>query len=218
MLDNHILAPGWQTLEATVPANATHRGANRVRLTFAWAKSPRRVFPDPASRAEIGSTGVVSPVNLDVHSFDKAFISVFAADGSETKASVGRRGYNVAVIAPHTGKVLDTRGFDTAANNYEADALAAYLHQIPVGRIVVLATKGNATAHLTPTAISALRDLGSRVTSATDLAGQAHALVGVQGAAPGTAAEAIAPDDAFLRVAGDFRTLAAAVDWVELGP
>ena len=50
------------------------------------------------------------------------------------------------------------------------------------------------------------------------LAGQAHALVGVRGAAPGAAAETIAPEDAFVRVAGDFRTLAAAVDWVELGP
>ena len=44
----------------------------------------------------------------------------------------------------------------------------------------------------------------------------AHALIGVQGAAPGTAAEEIQPGDAFVRVAGDFRTLAAALDWVEL--
>ncbi len=49
-----------------------------------------------------------------------------------------------------------------------------------------------------------------------DLNGMAHALIGVQGAAPGAAAEEIQPGDAFVRVAGDFRTLAAAVDWVEL--
>ena len=54
--------------------------------------------------------------------------------------------------------------------------------------------------------------------SPADLAGQSHALVGVQGAAPGPAAEEIKPGDAFVRVAGDFRTLAAALDWVELGP
>jgi hypothetical protein len=63
-----------------------------------------------------------------------------------------------------------------------------------------------------------LRGLGSRVNSPSELAGQAHALVGVKGANPGTAAEAIGPDDVFLRVAGDFRTLAVAVDWVEIGP
>jgi hypothetical protein len=217
VLRDQALAPGWQIVEAPVPASATRRGPNRVRLTFAWATSPRQVFPDPTSRAEIGGTGVVSPVNVDVRSFSEAYISTFTADGSETKASVGRRGYNVAVFDPRNGKLLDTRGFDTAANFYEADALAAYLAGIRAGRIVVLATKEHATAHLTPAAIAALRNLGSRVESPDNLIGQAHALVGVQGAWPGTAAEVIGPDDVFLRVAGDFRTLAAAVDWVEIG-
>jgi hypothetical protein len=122
------------------------------------------------------------------------------------------------VFDQHTGKLRDAQGFDTATNLYEADALAAYLSSIPRGRIVALATKGNATAHLTPAAITVLRGLGSRVGSPADLAGQSHALVGVQGAQPGSAAEEIKPGDAFVRVAGDFRTLAAAVDWVELGP
>jgi hypothetical protein len=160
----------------------------------------------------------VSPVNIDVHAFDEAYISVFAADGSETKASTGRRGYNVSVLDPRTGKVLEMRGFDTAANTYESDALASYLASIPRGRIVAVATKGDAGANLTPAAIDALRGLGSRVQSPADLAGKSHALIGVQGAAPGTAAEAIAEKDAFVRVAGDFRTLAAALDWVEVGP
>jgi len=218
VLEDQPLSPGWQTLTASVPATATRQGPNRVRLEFAWTASPRRVFPDPASRAVIGATGVVSPVNVDVHSFSEAYISTFASDGSETKASVGRRGYNVAVLEPHSGRLLDSRGFDTAANSYEADAMAAYLAGLPAGRIVILATKEDATAHLTPAAIAALRGLGSRVNSPSELAGQAHALVGVKGANPGTAAEAIGPDDVFLRVAGDFRTLAAAVDWVEIGP
>ena len=110
------------------------------------------------------------------------------------------------------------RGFDTAANAYEADALAAYLTAIPQGRIVVLASKESATAHLTPAAVAALRGLGSLAASPADLAGRSHALIGVQGALPGSAAEAIVPGDAFVRVAGDFRTLTAALDWVELGP
>jgi hypothetical protein len=214
----HILRPGWQIIEENVPDFTTRRGPNRVTLTFAWAKSPRQAFPDGASRAVIGGTGTVSPVNLDVHSFSEAFISAFAADGSEKKVSAGRRGYNVAVFDPRTGKLIESRGFDTAANTFEADALAAYLTAIPQGRIVVLATKGDATAHLTPAAVAALRGIGSRVDAPVALAGQAHALVGVQGAIPGAAAEAIGPKDVFLRVAGDFRTLAAAVDWVEVGP
>jgi hypothetical protein len=218
VLSNHALTPGWQTVQAQVPASATRRGANRVRLSFDWAVSPRRVFPDPGTRAVIGATGVASPVNLDVHGFSQAYISAFGADGSEVKASPDRRGYNVAVIDPHTGRVTDMQGFDTAANSYEADRLATYLTKIPAGQIVAIATREDATAHLTPGAIAALRGLGSRVATRDDLAGQAHALVGVQGTAPGTAAETIAPGDAFVRVSGDFRTLAAALDWVELGP
>jgi len=218
VLNGQALVPGWQAVQAQVPASATRRGPNRVTLDFAWAESPRQVFPDPASRAVIGSTGVVSPVNIDVHSFDEAYISVFGADGAEVKASSGRRGYNVTVIHPRTGKVLETRGFDTAANPYEADALAAYLAGIPKGRIVAVATKGDAGANLTPAAVEALRNLGSRAQAPADLQGIAHALIGVQGAVPGAAAEEIQPGDAFVRVAGDFRTLAAALDWAEIGP
>ena len=166
----------------------------------------------------IGSTGVVSPVNIDVHGFDEAFISLFGSHGAEVKASAGRRGYNVTVIDPRTGKVLDAVGFDTAANPYEADALAAYLAGIPKGRIVAVATKGDAGANLTPVAVEALAGLGSRARTPADLQGMAHALIGVQGAAPGAAAEEIQPSDAFVRVAGDFRTLAAALDWAEVGP
>jgi hypothetical protein len=222
ILKDRELAAGWQTISTAVPASVTRRGPNRVRLEFTWAVSPRRVFPDAPSRAIIGETGVVSPMNLDVHAFSEAYISAFGADGREVKASAGRRGYNIAVFDQRTGALLDQRGFDTAANSYEADALAAYLSAIPRGRIVVAATKGDAAAHLTPAAVTALRGLGSRIESPADLAGRAHALVGVQTAQPDglnrRAAEAILPDDAFVRVAGDFRTLAAAVDWVEWGP
>ena len=218
VLRDHALAPGWQTVEAKLPATATRRGPNRVRLEFAQAASPRAVFPDAASRAVIGGTGVVSPVNLEAHGFAEAYISAFGPDDQEVKASTNRRGYNVAMFDQRSGKLLEMRGFDSATNAYEADALASYLSSIPRGRIVALATKGDATAHLTPVAITALRGLGSRAASPADLAGQSHALVGIQGAAPGAAAEEIKPGDAFVRVAGDFRTLAAALDWVELGP
>ncbi len=218
VLRDQPLAGGWQTVEAKVPATATRRGPNRIRLEFAWASSPRKVFPDAASRAVIGGTGIVSPVNLDVHGFAEAYISAFDPDGHETKASAGRRGYNVAVFDPVSGKLLELRGFDTAANTYEADALAAYISGISRGCIVAIATKGDAAAHLTPAAVAALRDLGSHVAAPSELAGQSHALIGVKGAAPGSAAEAIGANDAFVRVAGDFRSLAAAIDWVELGP
>lgn len=214
VLTNHPLADGWQTVEAAVPAAATTAGANRVRLTFGRADSPRDVFPDPASRAMIGSTGVQSPVNLELHGFSEAFMTATDAAGNKVDLSAGRQGYNVAVLDPRTGELLDRRGFDTAANSFEADALAAYLNDIPAGRIVALATKGAATANLTPAALAALQGVGSKV-ALNDLQGQSHALVGVKGAVSGSASEVIA-SDAYLFVGGDFRALSAAVDWVEL--
>jgi hypothetical protein len=123
----------------------------------------------------------------------------------------------VAVLDPRTGSLVSAKGFDTAANEYEAVRLATFLAATEPGQIVVLATKGDATAYLTPDLVGALRELGSRVNSVSDLDGRAHVLVGVQGASPGTAAEAIAPGDAYLRIWSDFRRLSAAVDWVELG-
>lgn len=218
ILRNHRLATGWQLVEAPVPATATRRGPNRVRLDFGWAASPREVLPDPASRAVIGGTGVVSPVNIEAHAFDEAYITLYGADGTSANASAGRRGYNVAVVDPRSGKLLDMQGFDTAANGYEADALATYLNGIAPGRIVVMASKGDAAMYINQAAVAAMQRLGSRVTAPEDVSGQAHALVGVQGARPGTAAEVIAPEDAYLSVSGDFRHLAAAVDWVELAP
>ncbi len=209
------LAAGWQSVAFDVPAEVLRPGPNRVALSFSWRRSPRDVFPDGVSRALIGTTNVQSPVNLEVHGFSEAFVTAVDRSGAAVDASAGRQGYNIAVFDARTGALLDRRGFDTAANSYEADALAAYLRGVPAGRIVVLATKGAATDHLTPAAVEAMRALGSAATIDA-LRGQAHALVGVQGAGPGAAAEVIAPD-AYLRVAGDFRTLAAAVDWVEWG-
>ncbi len=216
ILRNQVLVEGWQTVSAQVPAAQLRQGANRVRLVFGRAGSPREVFPDPASRAIIGSTGVQSPVNLEVHGFSEAFMTAIGADGQKVDLSAGRQGYNVAVLDARTGELLDKRGFDTAANSFEADALAAYLNAIPAGRIVAIATKGAATANLTSAALTALQGVGSKAAALSDLQGQSHALVGVKGAAAGSASEVIS-SDAYLFVGGDFRTLSAAVDWVELG-
>ncbi len=210
------LAPGWQTVEAAIPEGVLQQGANRVRLSFDWALSPRTAFPDAASRAVVGATGTVSPANLDLHAFSEAFMTVAGASGEATDISAGRRGYNVAVLDEKDGRLLQREGFDTAANEYEAERLGQFLEGIARGRIVAVATKGDAGAHMTLDAVAALRSLGSGVEGPESLAGMAHALVGIKGAAPGSAAEQLAPGDASLRVAGDFRTLAAALDWIEL--
>lgn len=89
--------------------------------------------------------------------------------------------------------------------------MADFLATVPTGRIVLVATKGDGTAFVTPAARTALANLGIRPDFP---AGDRLAAVGVQGAAPGAAAQAVGSDDAYLRVGGDARHLAAAVDRV----
>ncbi len=195
-------------------------GINHLWLDFDRADSPRAVL----RQAMIGTTGIQAPVDIEVHSFDQAYITLTAATGVVTPASAGRRGYNVTVLDAEDGRVLDQQGFDAVANDYEVERLIAYLNQIAEGRIVILATREgagdrvSASAPLSagPNLIAALQRIGSGVTDPAALANHAHALVGVVGAPPGAAAEVIHPTDAFLRIVGDSRTLAAAFDWLRI--
>ncbi|MEZ4771218.1 MAG: interleukin-like EMT inducer domain-containing protein, partial [Caldilineales bacterium] len=217
-LGRQALAGGWQEISFAVPAGATQSGLNRVRLHFAGTARPADVLP---GQAAVGSTGVQSPVDIEINSGgaaqDIAFITVTPPDGDPQDASAGRRGYNLTAIDPKSGDVLDMRGFDTWANEFEADDLAAFVEGLPDGTIVVGAARDDASRFLNDRAVAALASLGSAV-DLRSTPGYGHALVGVKGAPAGAAAEAAGPDGAYLRLAADRRPLAAAVDWIRLEP
>ncbi len=210
LLDQRTLTPGWQEVSWDVPAAALRSGPNSVVLRSGWTLTPRDAQPETAL---IGATGVRAPVLIEIHAFNEAFITLTGASGQRVDASAGRRGFDIAVLDTRSGALLDRRGFDTAANTYESEALANYLAQIPTGRIVIVATKGDGMAYLEATARAALAQLGIQAELAP---GASLAAVGVQGAAPGAAAQATGPGDAYLRVGGDQRSLAFAVDWALL--
>jgi hypothetical protein len=121
------------------------------------------------------------------------------------------------VLDPRTGGVVEKVGFDTTANAGESDKLAAYLMQIAPGTPVLVASYGDAWAHLTPAAVESLRGIGADITL-EGLQNQYFAVIGVAGAAAGSAAQVVDGADAFVRVSlnQDRRELAAAVDWVEV--
>jgi hypothetical protein len=81
-----------------------------------------------------------------------------------------------------------------------------------------VATRGNAGAFISQAAVDGLGAIGAALDLATAQT-QQFLVVGVKGAAPGSAAQAVDPADAFLRISRnrDYRTLAAAVDriWME---
>ncbi|NOX61351.1 MAG: hypothetical protein GXP42_05320 [Chloroflexi bacterium] len=203
------LPPGWNEYEHRI---APRPGLNQLWFEFERADSPR----DRLGQAMIAATGVQSPVNIEIHAFEQAFITLQNADGTTTDASFGRRGYNVTVLDPKSGEVLDEQGFDTVANAYEVERLVRYLNELPQGRIVLLATREGAGDFVSDELVAALQRLGSAISSPAQLKGQAHAFAGVAAAAPGTAAETLDPADAYLAISGDFRTLAAAFDWLTI--
>jgi hypothetical protein len=215
--DPVTLGDDWQTVSWQVPGSALLDGLNRLTLRWEYAASPRAVLPGDRT---IGSTGVPLPVDADLKAFaDGGFIALFDEQGAQTDASAGRRGVNITVLDADSGEVVDSVGFDTAGNAYESQALAEFVRRIEPGRPVLVASSGEAGAFLSEDAVDALRTLGADV-SLPDLQGNYFAIVGVAGAAPGSAAVSIDANEAFLRVSlnRDRRPLAAAVDWVEIQP
>jgi hypothetical protein len=212
--ERFTIGPSWESYNLTVPGDYLKSGLNEVILDFAYAASPRDVLP---ANFAVGGTGVTSRVEITLNSAglragDFAYITVNGED-----ASTHRRGYNVAVIDPETGVVVQHEGFDSFANEFESQDLADFITAIPDGYIVALAVKDDGAAHLTDAAVEAFRSLGAQI----DTRGTqhlSHAIIGVKGANPGSALEASGEGNSYLHVGKnpDERTLSVAFDYVNL--
>jgi hypothetical protein len=195
-----------------------HQGLNDLRFEFAHLASPADVL---SGDGMIGTTGVRAPVAIEVNSggpADFAYITL-GEDGED--GSAHRPGYNVAVVDPSSGALLERQGFDTTptGSEAEAEALATFLEGVPEAQIVAVAMRGEGTAQLTEGAVAALRAIGGQA-DPRGTEGWSHAIIGVKGAEPGAALEAAGPGQGWLRAAPDTRTLAMAVDtleWVRAG-
>jgi hypothetical protein len=77
--------------------------------------------------------------------------------------------------------------------------------------------QGDGVAFLSERAVAALRGVGGQA-DPRGTSGWSHSIIGVKGAAPGTAMEEAGPGDGWLRVAPDRRTLAIAVDTLRWEP
>jgi hypothetical protein len=207
------LQAGWQTYQVLLPGHLLRDGLNELRFRFG------RLYPAEEVREgeyAIGSTGVVAPVNILVESAGEEvgdFGHIYV-DGREV--SPGERGYDVAVLDPETGTLEAAGHFDTFASELESTRLAEFLAGVPDGKIVAAAVEDEASLHLTEEAVEALHSIGAR----EDLRGMfrwGHAIIGVKGAEPGQALEAVG----LLRPVGvrvgqglTEATVAAALDWV----
>jgi hypothetical protein len=179
--------PGWTDYEITLPADSVHEGLNEVQLRFETLVPASQVRLSPRA---IGATGVDSPVNLAVQSAGQEvgdFGHIYV-DGKDV--SPNARGYNIAVIHPKTGSVVQTAAFDTHLDQGASQAMASFLTGVPAGHLVAVAVADEASRLLDQAAVDALRGIGAT----GDLRERfrwGQAIIGVQGAAPGTALEAM---------------------------
>ncbi len=189
------LAAGWLDYEVALAAEMVREGLNEVWLHFETLVPAEEVQLSSWAIADTGSSGelsrtVESPVNLVVQSAGQEvgnFGHIFV-DGVDV--SPGERGYNLAVIHPVSGEVVAAAAFDTHLDPGASRALAAFLGDVPPGHIVAVAAADEASRLLGEEAVAALRTLGAR----GDLRERfrwGHAIVGVKGAAPGAALEAL---------------------------
>ncbi len=180
------LSPGWHDYELDLHL---HPGLNEIWLSF------EELYPAAGTRLpnaprNIGTTGVESPVSLVVASAGQEVgdLAEIYVEGEDV--SPDGRGYNLAVVDPVSGELEGTASFDTHLDQDASAALAAYVAQVPPGHIVAVAAADEASRLLGADAVEALHGLGA----AGDLRGKfrwGHAFIGVQGAPPGTALEAL---------------------------
>ncbi|MGD8627090.1 MAG: interleukin-like EMT inducer domain-containing protein, partial [Anaerolineae bacterium] len=208
------LAPGWNDYAWQVPAGVVQPGLNDLRFEFGRLDAPAEVLP---GNGAIGTTGVQAPVAIEVNSGGPAGFAYITVEGEagEEDGSLHSPGYNLAVIDASTGRLLERRGFDTTPGGSREGAadLAAFVERIPRGQIVVVAMQGDGAALLTEEAVAALQAIGGQA-DPRGSEGWSQAIIGVKGAAPGSALEAAGPENGWLRVAPDWRTLGAAADVV----
>ncbi len=181
------LDPGWRDYEISLSEDVLHPGLNEILLGFRQLVPTQEIEISPRT---IGDTGTLSPVNLVVHSagqevgdFGHVYVNGRDLSGNE-------RGYNVVVLDPQTGDLVRTASFDTHLDGSASRALAEFLDGVAPGAIVAVAAADEASRLLGQDAVDALLRIGA----AGDLRQHfrwGHAIIGVQGAPPGSALEAM---------------------------
>ena len=181
------ITEGWQS--ATIPL-PTSLSKEELLVELQVINLPPAVGSYP-----IGTTTVESPVSIVVqsaghdgeNSHARFYIDGILRDRNQAGGGYGR-GYNLLALDPISGEMLDWQVFDTHQSRMENYRLAAWVGNLPKDTIVAGAVKDEGSRLLNQIGVLALQQLGCAI----DLRGhyrQAHAFVGVKGAAPNTGQE-----------------------------
>jgi interleukin-like EMT inducer protein len=187
------LTPGPEPAEVRLPLPPPYPRVDRNVVELAMTYRLRPDVPaDP--RYRIGETGTHSPADLTVMSAGKAHGRAASILVNGVDLSRHRRGYNVVVLDPATGEVRARELFDTFIAQVESARLAAFIDQVPAGAIVVAAVKEDGVGQLGDDGVRALRSIGGRIDPRSGGLFVSHLVIGVKGAPPGTAVEALGPE------------------------
>ncbi len=183
-LGRQALGSDWTRVSLPLAGPRHHSAPNVVTVDFQYRES------DARATRRIGQTGATSPVDLQVVSagMDTGNEGVIYVNAHQR--AVNRRGYNLVAIDPASGDILWHDLFDTLVSPGESRRLAEAVGRLRAGTIVAVAVKDEASGALTAEAVAAFRSLGGQ----EDIRGRyrvSHLLVGVKGAAPGTAIEQV---------------------------
>ena len=185
---------GTTTLSVTLSEPLQQSEPNVIAFALDYRRSGSALGPTH----KLGSTGVTVPVDVVVQSSGQPY-----GDKASIRVGIGelapnRRGYNLVALEPWGG-IQDRATFDTCGDPAASGALARWVEALPPGAIVLGAVKDEVSAQLGADAVTALASLGVR----GDLRGhyrESHAFIGVKGAPPGSALEALGPHAVEIRV------------------
>jgi hypothetical protein len=100
---------------------------------------------------------VARVVSAGMHDGDSAKIYI-----NNVNHSLNARGFNVVIVKPLTLEVSDVQSFNTHDNDAASLKMARYIQNLPLGVIVLIAVRTDATAHVCGECIRALQLLGAR--------------------------------------------------------
>jgi Interleukin-like EMT inducer len=187
---------------------------NEIVFTYRYRYRVRPAASD--ARYLIGRTGIGSPRDLAVTSGGQPYGDLASIQLDGVEMARGRRGYNLLAVDPD-GTRVTTAFFDTFLKPEAAHEMAAWIGALAPGTIVAGAVKDEASGRLTAEAVAALHDLGV----SGDLRGrfrESHAFVGVKGAPPGTAVQALGAGPATVAVGQPDRSHGVVLTRFRLGP
>lgn len=187
-----------QQVEILIPPGLAAAPVDRLGLGFGprlysglYAEATNRDLPQP-----IGETGSSLPPghgllveSAGAEAGGAARIFVTNREGVAVDVAPGGRGYNLAAL-DGDGQLLEARGFDTHGDAQASARMAEWLAQWPRGTVVAGAVADEASFALGGEAVAALARLGVQG-DLRDRFRWGHGFVGVVGAGPGTAVEAL---------------------------